>query len=96
MAFTPRTRLHSSAEKTLECFEVSGGTVIIFLRLVGIAVFGGVLGAGEIDFHTFLPPGHVTAQAITGGLLLLPETVHATVHGCCAGCEVIDFILKFF
>src|SRR5260370_12437332 len=96
MALTRRTRPPvSAAEKLLECLEVSGGAVVIFLRLGGIAVFGGVLGAGEADFHTFLVLGHIPTQAKARGLLLLPQTVHAAVHRCHAGCEMIDFILKF-
>src|SRR3981081_4213160 len=49
--FTAPTRLRvSSAEKLLEGLEVSGGAVVIFLRLGGLAVFGGVLGTGGVGF----------------------------------------------
>src|ERR1700687_3478378 len=47
LALTPRALLLeggwrvSAAEKMLECLEVNGGALVIFLRLGGIAVFGG-------------------------------------------------------
>src|ERR1700681_3900922 len=85
----------SAAEKTLKRREVSGGAVVIFLRLGGIAVFGSILGAGEIDFYTFLALGHVPAQAKARGRLLLLQTVHASIDRCDARCEMIDFVLKF-
>src|SRR6266404_5194622 len=96
MALTRRTRPPvSAAEKLLEGLEVSGGAVVIFLCFGGIAVFGGVLGAGEIDFHTLLALGDVPAQAKARSLLLLLQTVYAGIHRCRAGCEMIDFVLKF-
>src|ERR1700674_4480018 len=100
IALTPRALLLeggwrvSAAEKMLECLEVSGGAIVIFLRLGGIAVFGGILGAGEIDFHVFLALRDVPAQAKARGGLLLLQTVHARIHRCRAGCEMIDFVLK--
>src|SRR6202047_1524286 len=83
----------SAAEKTLERLEVSGGAVVIFFCLGGIAVFGSILGAGEIDFHAFLALGHVPAQAKARGRLLLLQTVDASIGRCDARCEMIDFVL---
>ena len=43
-------------------------------------MFGGILCAGEIDLHTLLVHGHVAAQAVTGSILLLLQTIEATTY----------------